>query len=147
MKMFLIKGVPGSGKSTLAKEIASKNDAVMIAADDFFTIHGKYMFDGKYISHAHKWCQGMAAYHLFRGDSVVIHNTFVKAWECQAYCELAHSIKIEWEILEPPTKWRYDAQKCFEKNTHGVPLATIERMLKDWETTNDIEKVLGKYRL
>jgi hypothetical protein len=70
----------------------------------------------------------------------------VKAWECQAYCELAHSLKIEWEILEPQTKWRNDAQQCFEKNTHGVPLTTIERMLKDWESTKDIEKALGKYR-
>lgn len=148
-KLTIVRGISGSGKSTLAKKIVDSDESgntVMISADDFFTQDDQYKFDFKLIKAAHAYCQGTAFYHLSRGKNVVVHNTFTQRWEVGPYLEMAIDCGYEWDIVEPKTKWKNDPQACSEKNVHGVPPATIEKMLARWETTKSIVEFFEKGR-
>ncbi len=138
-QLIFIRGFPGSGKSTLAEKLAKEKNAVIRTTDDFFMIGGEYRWTGKFISPAHKWNQSMVAHDMFLGrECIIVPNTGIKAWEYLAYCELAADNDYEVVLLEPKTKWAKDPQQCFEKCTHNVPLATIERMAKEMESLKSI---------
>lgn len=146
-KLILVRGIPGSGKTTLAQKIAKENNAVLISADDFFNKDGEYKWDYKFISGAHKWCFGQVAFELFNNRSVIVHNTFTQKWEMEQYIDFAHSIGVEWEILEPNTKWKFDVEECAKRNTHGVSESAIQKMLDRWEKTKDILEQFEKYKV
>ena len=140
-KLILVRGISGSGKTTLAKKIVDSDtsgNTIMVAADDFFETDAGYKFSFALIKLAHAYCQGQAFFHLIRGKNVVVHNTFTQKWEIMPYIEAAIAAGIEWEIVEPKTKWRRDPSVCAEKNTHNVPEASIQRMKDRWETTESI---------
>ena len=149
-KLTLCRGIPSSGKTTLAKKIVDADETgntVMVSADDFYTHDdGSYNFDFSLIKMAHAYCQGVAFYHLARGKNVVVHNTFTQKWEVGPYLETAISCGYEWDIIEPKTKWKSDPSVCAEKNTHNVPLASIEKMAARWETTKSIVEYFNKER-
>ena len=42
-KVFIMVGVPGAGKSTLAKELAEKEHAVILSADNIREMEKKYL--------------------------------------------------------------------------------------------------------
>jgi predicted kinase len=138
-KLTLIRGVSGSGKTTLAKKIQKETKAATVSADDFFELaDGTYAFNFRLLKAAHAHCLGEAFYYLIRGVDVVVHNTLTQKWEIFPYIELAHAAGIEWEILEPKTKWRYDAAILAEKNVHGLTAPMIQKMLDRWDSTKDI---------
>lgn len=141
-KLTLIRGVSGSGKTTLAKKIQKENTgSVIISADDFFEREdGVYAFNFKLLKAAHQYCFGQTFFYLSRGTDVIVHNTFTQKWEICPYIETAHALNFEWEILEPKTKWKSDADGCAEKNVHGLNEAMIQKMLDRWESTKDILK-------
>lgn len=149
-KLTLCRGLPGSGKTTLAKKIVDADETgntVMVSADDFYTHDdGSYNFDFSLIKMAHAYCQGTAFYHLSRGKSVVVHNTLTQKWECGPLIETAIACGYEWDIIEPKTKWKSDPSVCIDKNTHNVPMATIEKMAARWETTKSIMEYFNKER-
>lgn len=125
-KLTLIRGIPGSGKST----IASKLDAVLIEADQFFENRdGEYKFDRRFIKDAHAWCQFEMKRLLLAGNSVVVANTFVKRWEVERYLEIVHSLglDIEIELLEAKGEFQ---------NVHGVPNEVVARMKTQFEKIN-----------
>lgn len=48
----------------------------------------------------------------------------------------------EIQVLEPDTPWKFNPEECAKRNTHGVPLQAIERMLARWTPTEEIlEKI------
>ena len=145
-KLTICRGIPSSGKTTLALKLAKEKNGVAVSADDFFTIEGVYSWTGSLIQMAHKYCVGTAFYHLFRGKDVFVHNTFCERWTIEEYIDFAHKNDYDWDIIEPTTKWRYDPEECAKKNTHGVPLATIQKMKDKFESTKDILKAFEKYR-
>ena len=147
MKLTIVRGVSGSGKTTLANKLASETGAVVVSADDFFEVDGRYKFSFGFLSSAHSYCLGMVAYHLFRGKSVIVANTFTQKWEMERYVDLAFNIKCPWEIVEPTTKWKNDAAQLAKKNVHNVPEAAIQKMLDRFEKTSDILKAFEKYEV
>lgn len=147
-KLTLVRGIPGSSKTTLATKLAKENGGVAVSADDFFTHDdGNYKFNFSLIRAAHQYCLGKIFYHLSRGEDVYAHNTYTQKWEMEMTIDIASQAGYDWDIVEPTVKWRYDVEECARKNTHGVPLATIQKMKDRFESTKDILKAFEKYRV
>lgn len=74
---------------------------------------------------------------------IVLDNTNTQLKEFVKYLLPARFYHYDICLLEPDVDWKYDVQACFEKNTHGVPRETIERMLARFESTDKLVKYLG----
>jgi len=140
--VIFMHGVPGSGKSFLAKRL----DGNILSTDHFFNKNGKYQWDAKYLPEANAWNLGRFYFELFKnyGLVLIIDNTNLQAAHIKPYVDACKKFGCTWEIQEPNTEWRYDAKICAEKNTHGVPIETIERMLDKRETVEQIYDSLRK---
>jgi hypothetical protein len=123
--LFLCRGLPGSGKSSVARRLAPYH---CWAADDFFELDGGYAFDREKIGEAHGWCKEHVEADM-RADVpfVAVHNTFSKAWEANAYLELAERYGYSVFIIESQNEFG---------NIHGVPEGIIELMRDRWEPLN-----------
>ena len=121
--LIIIRGLPGSGKSTFGKRLTEK----VRSADDFFLVEGKYVFDAKKISLAHKWCQEKVMGDLSEGFAVVA-NTFTQGWEFQPYVEMTKQIIVV-DLFDGGM-----SDSLLEKrNVHGVSRETIAHMRNRWE--------------
>jgi predicted kinase len=129
-KVVLMVGAPGSGKSTRVKaQISSIGDGdySVVSADHYFEdSDGVYTFDRSKLHHAHQTCQSRFVAGLVAGkELVIVDNTNTTAKERKFYIEMArqHGYKIEIDAVE------CDAETCYKRNVHGVPLEAIERMI------------------
>lgn len=128
-KIVIMRGVSGSGKSTLAKQIAGDN-GVICSADNFFVKAGSYEFDAKRLPAAHAECKRLAREAMQADVSlVVVDNTNTQLWEFRPYLDMAAEFNYAIEIRIPETPWAWDAEECARKNSHGVPLETIKKMI------------------
>lgn len=141
--LYIVRGLSGSGKSTLAKELAGSS-GIVLSTDDFFMNNGKYEYDGSKISRAHKWNQERTVEYLQKGvHPIVIDNTMSQKWEAKFYVLQGISYGYNIEIREPNTPWRKNPQELAKRNTHGVPLETIERMLSRWDYDFTVDSILN----
>ena len=76
---------------------------------------------------------------------IVIDNTNVRLWEMRAYVKAAIAHGYSVEFVTPATKWAWNPVECSRRNTHGVPLAAIERMAQAFEPNATIEKVMDSF--
>lgn len=141
-KVIIMRGLPGSGKSTKAEGLLidftgfSDKTYGLYSTDDYFTHFGIYKFDVKQIADAHHW-----NYIRFKRaiknkyNLIIIDNTNTQFWECEKYVEKALENKYMVQFVEPDTEWKFDVDTLVERNTHSVPKANIEKMLKRWQTT------------
>lgn len=132
----LMSGPPGSTKSTLAKKIYnhakdSGLSSIICSADDYFiNSNGQYVFDKTKLNQAHMSCQ--AKFDKAVLDSInwiIIDNTNVDIKSISHYYNQNNGYK--YKIVRPNVDWYFDAEECFKKNTHNVPLETIQRMIKN----------------
>lgn len=137
-KLFVVRGLPGSGKSHLARQI--HNDirrlglpVVVCSADDAMMQDGKYVFRPELLRVAHFLCQHKAANAMERQEWVIVDNTHCQKWEYEIVTHLARQGGYTVEIVEPQTSWAKNPEECAVRNTHGVPLETIQKMLARWE--------------
>ncbi len=140
-RLILLKGASGSGKSWLAKALARELNAVVYSTD---TLHYKYIlpigewqyvFQPEKLSQFHKeTLKNVTA--SMGNKTIILDNTNISFKEIKPYvlAALVHDYSIE--IMEPSTPWRYDAEECAKRNTHGVPLDSIKKMLSRWENTD-----------
>jgi predicted kinase len=136
-KVIIMCGVPGSGKSYLAKQLAEQHRhqisdyVATVSADHYWERpDGIYDWNFKYIANAHKWCQTKFGWYVAEGyDLVIVDNTNLSAKERKPYIDMAKAAGYEISLRESETEWRYNADECFKRNTHGVPLDTINTML------------------
>jgi predicted kinase len=128
VNLILVRGLPGSGKTTLAKLFGVS----MVAADDFFMEDKEYVFDPSKLSSAHQWCLTEAETRLESRESVVVHNTFTQRWEMEPYIKIAKKSGVHLSVVST-----YDGgctdKELAERNSHGVPLRSVEDMRKRWE--------------
>ena len=143
--LYILRGCPGSGKSTLSRELKGETGRVFSTDDFFIRSDGEYAFDPKKVAGFHKRNQERARDAISEGHSpVVIDNTNTTAWEMRPYVEmgLRHGYRVEFR--EPSTPWRYEAAQLSERNTHGVGIDTIRRMLKRFQKNVSVESVMGR---
>lgn len=147
-KVIFTVGLPGSGKSSLAEKLKKEHldnglSCEIFTTDDFFMVNNEYKFAFNYLSVAHEWNFGNFGKAMLNGmDVLIVANCNLNAWTLYKYVELAIKNGYDFELIEPKTKWKNDIEECAKRNTHGVPLATIERMHNKRESVKDIEKDL-----
>lgn len=144
-RLVIMRGLPGSGKSTVARarsEAAKQKGikSVVHSTDDYFLdCDGVYRFQGVWIKEAHEWNSANVKRSIRANyELIVVDNTHTQFWELKTYVILALEHGYEVEIAEPWTEWKFDVDTLVQKNTHDVPVEAITRMLKRWESTEDI---------
>lgn len=138
--LYIIRGLPGTGKSTLGKTLAGN---LSFAADDFFMVDDKYVFDPTKLKEAHEQCQSFVRQALELGRAglmkqengetrVAVCNTFSKEWEWRPYAEMAKELGVRYYVIN-----LFDNDTSLdtleERNIHGVPRHVFKAMYDRWE--------------
>lgn len=139
--MVLMRGPPGSGKSHFARHIV---DATMngdyknhiCSADHFFFDESKqeHIFRPELLQDAHYSCQLQAMRRTKEGQSpIIIDNTNIRVSEMLPYVPSAVINGYLIKILEARTEWSHTSEELANKNIHGVPEKTIQKMMLNYE--------------
>lgn len=143
--LYIMRGLPGSGKSTRAREICHEalnmgaDGAVICSTDQYFMVGDEYHFDRNNISIAHNWNQ-IRVTELMESevDVIVVDNTNTTEKEMAPYKNLAKDNRYEvCEVVVGAESMRADMTAyittCVERNTHGVPRESIEKMARRFQ--------------
>ena len=127
MKVIVMRGVPGSGKSHFAKSLEG---AVKVFSTDAYPgLYEGNQIDFSKLALAHAWnlksfivsCQDL---NKSSHSKLVVDNTNTTVAELAPYVAIAQAYGAEVEIV----RVECDLEVAAARNTHGVPLATIQRM-------------------
>jgi predicted kinase len=133
--VFIMRGLPGAGKSTRVRAIKREYTRWTVCSADAFFIgdDGVYRFDPALIGQAHEACWQKFQDALARGvDAIVVDNTNTQRWEYQRNVDAAKAAGADVKVINLYDGGRSDAELA-ERNIHGVPLASIQRMRARWE--------------
>lgn len=146
--LIVVRGLPGSGKSHKAKKIALMNNfnkVTIRTTDDFFMVDGEYVFDHTKIGLYHQMNQDQVMKDMEDNTNlIIVPNTFTVLWEFQKYIKLCQTYNYSMIITESDAEWKFDVDECHNRNTHGVPLDTIEAMKSRWVSSYDIFSSISK---
>jgi len=121
--------VPGSGKSTFINVLRefAKNFSIKIhSTDDFWMVNGKYEFDINRLGTMHQKNFENFEDSLHNGvNIVVVDNTNLRPREYNKYIISAEEAGYPIAIV---TFVPDELEKHVERNTHNVPVETIEKM-------------------
>lgn len=152
--MIIMSGWPGAGKSYLAKKMRDyltitrpKNNIQLLSTDDYWYLNNPevYDFDRTKIGVAHKWNQERALQAAISNHVIIIDNTNIKWKELIPYLEIAKHFSYFVYQMIPRTSWMNDANECFIRNIHGVPIDVIRRMQFDFQ--GDVNHKIQEYLL
>ena len=132
----IIRGISGVGKSTyvMMNEVVAKAEdrRIVCSADDYFVNEqGQYEFVGHKVPMAHQWCWGKFIDGIGEGRNIIVDNTNTQPWEYENYIKLAKLFDYEVEIIHITPKGLTN-EELAKRNTHGVPLESIEQMRLRW---------------
>jgi predicted kinase len=143
--LIILRGLPGAGKSSWIRErflnvtpfgLAPENfdGPVTVSADHYFTdLNGNYRFDVTKLGPAHAAAQCNLVKALKAGKTlVIVDNTHTTKWEYALAYELGRAFGYDTNVVSLFDGGCTDVE-LFERNTHGVPLETIQAMRDRWE--------------
>lgn len=95
--LIILRGIPGSGKSTYAASYKQTHPGtwVIVSADSFFIVNGKYNFDPKMLQAAHDCCYNSAVRAISEGKNVILDNTNRRIDEFSRYMHIPGIETIE----------------------------------------------------
>jgi len=139
MIVKIMRGLPGSGKSTLAKALRDRISGTIVSADDYFMVLKDpkenelvYRWDPMKLQQAHDSCKEKFTAALRRGEyMVIVDNTNVVKRDYEWYVMEALKFGAEVEVITVSTT--ASAGELAKRNSHGVPEATILKMMGKWE--------------
>lgn len=138
--LVIMRGIPGAGKSTKAKSLVgegiihSTDDVIEEATGDYTGFFTRMVETGDWSEHGkmhHKNFLNAKA-SMEQGISpVIVDNTNIKASEPKKYVEAALRLGLSEDNIKivDVADGGQTAKVLAERNTHGVPLKTINRML------------------
>ena len=127
--LHIIRALPGAGKSTLAKTLGT----VFEADQHFVGADGRYHWVAAEVPLAHAKCQAAIDAAMRRGETpLVVSNTFIAKKHMGPYLAKAAAYGYTVTIHDLFDGGCTDMQLC-HRNVHSVPLATIERMRRQYE--------------
>jgi tRNA uridine 5-carbamoylmethylation protein Kti12 len=130
LNAYILRGLPGSGKSTLASQLQPLAQHVHSTDKYFIDAAGIYKFDAKLlgVNHAKNFaffvedCKN-------RVSVVVCDNTNTQHKEFALYCAAAAEYSYCVHVITVGfPKSTSHVVNCHARQTHGVPLSTIEKM-------------------
>lgn len=143
---YLLRGIPGSGKSFLGKQLAGETGEIFASDDFFINEQGKYNWREEDLTTAHNWNYQRVLKALEQGISpVILDNTNVTLEEMKftrPLIETAINNNYDVEITEPDTPWKFNAEELAKRNTHGVPLESIQEKIDKWDPNITVENIL-----
>lgn len=147
-RLIIMRGLPGSGKSTMVKtftqQASDKRLTCTVHSTDDFHLELKgglfeYVFKPDKLRYFHEQNLAHADTSMSMGVNVVIIDNTNTTWkEIKPYVEAGAKHGYDIEVTEPTTSWAKDPVECAKRNTHGVPLEAIQRMLDRWEKPDSI---------
>lgn len=162
-KLILMRSPPGGGKSTLVQKLVSEYDkqglCVKVHSTDDYHFSFKddkwvYQFDQANLGRYHKRNQTAVSVSMDgEFNIIIVDNTNITFGELKPYVILAVLFDYEIELVEPDTSWKFNAEECFTRNIHGVPLENIKRMLSRWESSescytkiDELRKIIKEFK-
>lgn len=151
--LYVMRGISGGGKSTKAraivlKELIFSTDDVIESMGDYREIFSKMITSGDFslLHKAHRINLYNAKKAMLEGCSIVIDNTNLRANEPKTYVVAALELGLADDnirIIDIGTGG-LTAQELFERNSHGVPLIKIEKMIQTYDSVGEltIKKIL-----
>lgn len=136
MDFYVMRGLPGSGKSTMAKNIlANSLDGRIFSTDDYFMLpNGQYQFDPIKLAAAHAWNLDRTIKAFTKNvDTVILDNTNILKEHYMTYVKEAVVRGYRVTVVTVGTFDNEFIEECHLRNSHGVPLHTIQRMAKNFQ--------------
>ncbi len=145
-KLIIMRGLPGSGKSSLAEGIrnvaanrGARTTAILSTDDYFIEGDGVYRFKPQEIGRAHAFNQKACQTNMEdECELIIIDNTNTQYWEMKPYVRLAQEHGYVIEFQEPKTEWAWEVEECAKRNTHQVPLKSIQQMKDRYQRTDGV---------
>lgn len=153
-ELIIMRGIPGAGKSTEAEKLVGEGvihstDTLIEATGDYKAFFEDMIEKENFgpLHEMHKNNLNNAKKSMEDGITpIVIDNTNIKAWEPKAFVE--HALKLGYD--EKNIKFvdvgdgGCTAEQLAERNTHGVPLEKIKKMVASHKGVGEltVEKVL-----
>lgn len=141
--LYVMRGPSGGGKTYKAQQILAEVGKGKIVSADYFWGE-EYRFTPSYLGLAHRWCVGELARNMLYGITpLVLDNTNTQAWEPQEAVKLALQFGYQVQIVEADSDWCKNAEVCFQKNQHKVPLEVIKAQLARYEDNFTVDRILA----
>lgn len=154
-ELYFIRGLPGSGCTTTVKNIVKTlpeyESRVICSVEEY---HYEWKDNGvgsdlrtrqQVFIYKEERAQAFEEFNLRKAtrmmtkgmNHIFIDRPNINFREMKQYIIIGLTLGYKINFLEPPTKWKYDVDSCFELTKQGIEKSTVEKLAKQWESISD----------